>query len=99
MTHSLSKDVQYLIALSETHPIYFGLLGPAKRREQLINHLLEHKPNTDLAFIEKLRGPAGINIGAENSKEIAVSVLAEILSVIRNQEPIPLSVKKGRIHE
>jgi len=99
MTHSLSKDVQYLIALSKTHPIYFGLLGPAKRREQLINHLLEHKPDTDLAFIEKLRGPAGINIGAENSKEIAVSVLAEILSVIRNQEPIPLSVKKGRIHE
>ncbi|MDA7693432.1 XdhC family protein [Flavobacteriaceae bacterium] len=99
MTHSLSKDVQYLLALSDTSPCYLGLLGPAKRREQLIGHLLEHKPEVDLRFIELLRGPSGINIGAENAEEIAVSILAEILSVVRNQEPIPLSQKKGQIHE
>ena len=99
MTHSLSKDVQYLLKLSETKPAYLGLLGPAKRREQLIGHLLEHKPEVNLGFIEQLRGPVGINIGAENAQEIAVSILAEILSVVRNQEPIPLSLKKGQIHE
>jgi xanthine dehydrogenase accessory factor len=99
MTHSLSKDVQYLLKLSETKPAYLGLLGPAKRREQLIGHLLEHKPEVDLGFVEQLRGPAGINIGAENAQEIAVSILGEILSVVRNQEPISLSLKKGQIHE
>ena len=99
MTHSLTKDLQYLMALSETNPAYFGLLGPTKRKEQLINHLLDRKPDTSLEFIEKLKGPVGIHIGAESAEEISVSILAEILSVIRNKEPFSLNDKKGKIHE
>lgn len=99
MTHSLTKDLQYLIALSETNPAYIGLLGPSQRKEQLISHLLDRKPNVSLKFIENLKGPVGINIGAESAEEISVSILAEILSVIRNKNPISLNDKKGKIHE
>ena len=99
MTHSLSKDLQYFMALYQTKPAYFGLLGPRKRREQLIDHLLEHKTDVSLEFIEKLKGPVGINIGAESAEEISVSILAEILSVIRKKEPIALTNKNGEIHE
>src|SRR5690606_20896345 len=41
---------------------------------------------------------AGINIGAETPQEIAISIIAEMLSVFRHQQIIPLKHKQGRIH-
>ena len=35
MTHSLSKDIQYLLALAETAPAYLGILGPKKEKKAL----------------------------------------------------------------
>ncbi|WGK63980.1 XdhC family protein [Croceiramulus getboli] len=99
MTHSFNKDVQYLMQLRHTEPAYFGLLGPRHRRERLFEELLERYPETEPEFLERLHGPAGINIGAENAAEIAISVLAEILSVLRDQQPVPLREKTGSIHE
>ena len=98
MTHSFNKDVQYLMALRHVKPAYFGLLGPKDRRERILSKFLEYCPDTSLAFLEQLRSPAGLNIGAENAPEIAVSILAEILSVIRNQQPMALKDKPGSIH-
>lgn len=98
MTHSYVKDLQYLLALKDTRPAYLGLLGPSGRREKLLNEFLEHCPEVSEQFFEGIHGPAGINIGAETPQEIAIAVLAEILSVIRRQDPIPLKNKKGAIH-
>ena len=99
MTHSFNKDVQFLMTLRNTFPAYFGLLGPKDRRERLLSKLLEYYPNTSLEFLDQLHGPAGINLGAENAAEIAISIIAEILSVIKRQEPIALREKTGGIHD
>lgn len=99
MTHSLSKDVQYLLALAETAPAYLGILGPKKRKESVIDKALEYNPGISIEFLEQLYGPAGINIGAESAEEISISILAEILSVVRKQKPINLREKSGRIHD
>ncbi len=98
MTHSFNKDVQYLLALKDSNPEYFGLLGPAHRREKLLAKFLEYHPEAELEFLEKLHGPAGIDIGAESAYEIAVSIIGEILSVTRNSNPQSLRDKSGRIH-
>jgi xanthine/CO dehydrogenase XdhC/CoxF family maturation factor len=98
MSHSFNKDVQYMIALRDAKTAYFGLLGPKQRRERLISTFLDYYPDTSPDFFEQLHGPAGINIGAENASEIAVSIIAEILSTIRNQKPIALKDKAGSIH-
>lgn len=98
MSHSFNKDVQYLMALSNVQPAYFGLLGPKHRRDRVITKFLDYFPETSPEFLELLHGPAGINIGAENASEIAVSILAEILSTIRNKKPIALKDKTGSIH-
>ncbi len=98
MTHSYNKDVQYLMALRNCNPAYLGLIGSMKRRERVIEMLIEYCPDTPLEFLDQIHGPAGLNIGAESPSEIAVSILAEILSVIRNQQPGPLRDKKGSIH-
>ncbi len=98
MSHSFNKDVQYMIALRNVKPAYFGLLGPRQRRERVISAFLDFCPDTFPEFLDQLYGPAGINIGAENATEIAISVLAEILSTIRDQKPMALKDKAGSIH-
>ncbi|QLG46911.1 XdhC family protein [Costertonia aggregata] len=98
MTHSFVKDLNYLLALKETKPLYLGLLGPTKRREKLLNTFMEHYPLVSDAFIDSIHGPAGLNIGAETPQEIAIAILSEILSVMRKQQPMMLKNKAGRIH-
>ncbi|MDC7995339.1 XdhC family protein [Altibacter sp. HG106] len=99
MTHSFQKDLQYVMALEEARPAYLGLLGPIHRRERLLSELIEMKPEIESDFIDRIHGPAGLNIGAESASEIAVSILSEILSVLREQHPMPLQDKMGAIHE
>ena len=98
MTHSFNKDVQYLMALKDTNPAYLGLLGSNNRRERVLSMLLNYMPDISTDFMEQIHGPAGISIGAESASEIAVSILAEIMSVIRHQTPIALTEKIGSIH-
>lgn len=98
MTHSFNKDVQYLMTLKDVETAYFGLLGPSHRRERIFSKFLEYFPDIEPVFFEKINGPMGLNIGAESASEIALSILAEILSVIRKQQPIFLKDKKGHIH-
>ena len=99
MTHSFNKDVQYLLSLKESKPAYIGLVGSIKRRERVFAMLLDYCPDIAPEFLEQIYGPAGINIGAESASEIAVSILSEILSVIRNKKPEALRNKVGSIHE
>ncbi|MCB0376616.1 MAG: XdhC family protein, partial [Sinomicrobium sp.] len=75
-----------------------GLLGPVKRREKLLAQLIEHCPDLDADFPDTIHGPAGLNIGGETPQEIAVSIIAEILSVLRNQHPMALREKTAGIH-
>lgn len=99
MTHSYVKDLKYLSVLTDKQVPYLGLLGPSKRREKLINEMLERDTDISDDFFDRIHGPAGINIGAETPQEIAISIISEILSVIRNQKPISLKDKTGGIHQ
>ena len=98
MTHSYTKDLKYLLRLCETQPAYLGLLGPAHRRERLLNDLMERRPDLDDAFFDRTHGPAGLDLGAETAQEICLSVLSEILSVFRNSSSLPLREKENGIH-
>lgn len=98
MTHSFNKDVQYLMAMKNIKPAYLGMIGSVNRRERILSLLLDYDPEISPEFLEQIHGPAGINIGSVTASEIAISVLAEILSVVRRQEPMALREKAGFIH-
>ena len=98
MTHNFANDLKFLIELKDSKPAYVGLLGPAHRREKLLSQLMEYCADIDANFIEQIHGPAGLNIGAETPQEIAISILSEVLSVVRNKKPILLKEKEGGIH-
>ncbi|EAR01328.1 XdhC family protein [Maribacter sp. HTCC2170] len=98
MTHGYVKDLKYLLKIRETNPAYIGILGPAKRREKLLNELIERHPEVNDSFFDVAYGPAGLNIGAETAQEISIAIIAEILAVIREEKPIMLKNKSTPIH-
>lgn len=58
-------------------PRYLGLIG-SKRRTIELFHMLEEE-GFDRAKIDRVHTPIGLPIGAETPKEIAVSILAELI--------------------
>ncbi len=98
MTHSYSADLKFLIGLKNTLPAYLGLLGPVKRRNQILNDFFEFTDYCNEDLVDVAYGPSGISIGAETPQEIAISIIAEILSVVRKEEPISLKYKTSTIH-
>lgn len=99
MTHSFSRDLHFLTRMTDLNPAYFGILGPVKRREQLLDEILEKHPTLDISFFEKLNAPAGLNLGAETPQEIALSILSEIMVVRNNESADSLKNISGHIHE
>lgn len=99
MSHSFQKDLRYLKSLKDTTPAYLGALGPVRRREKLFDELLQQDPTIEPELIEAVYGPAGLQIGAESAAEIAISIIAEILSVVRKKEVQSLKLTSGKIHE
>ncbi|TNE63542.1 MAG: XdhC/CoxI family protein [Bacteroidetes bacterium] len=97
MTHNYDKDYAYVKALLHEDPAYVGMIGSIKRRERLRNDLLQE--GFVLADIDTIFTPAGLNLGAETPEEIAVSIIAEILAVSREKDPVSLKhIKGSRIH-
>lgn len=87
MTHNFAKDLQFLLSLKDSSPMYVGLLGARDRKEKLMSQFLETYPEIDFAFLDLIHGPAGLDVGAITPQEIAVSIIAEILAVQRNRKP------------
>ncbi len=98
MNHSYVQDLKYLVNLSKYKPKYIGVLGAPNRRERLFNELFEYAPDVSDDFLDHIYTPAGLHIGAQTPEEIAVSIVAEILSVIRKKEPFSLRKLNGKIH-
>jgi len=98
MNHNYVQDLKYVIKLAEYKPKYIGIIGAPQRREQLFNELFEFVPDICENFLESIYTPAGLHIGAETPEEIAISIVAEILSVIRKKEPFSLRNPTGKIY-
>lgn len=64
-----------------------------KRAKIILKRLIEAGISKD--ELKALRIPAGLDIGAKTDKEIALSIVAEILSVDRNTTGMPLREIKG----
>jgi xanthine dehydrogenase accessory factor len=60
-----------------------GVLGSRKLREQRNERLLAAGVSRDL--LGRIRSPIGLNISAANPAEIAVAVLAEVISASRSR--------------
>jgi xanthine/CO dehydrogenase XdhC/CoxF family maturation factor len=78
MSHHLGSDRSYLRQLADSDVPYVGLLGPAHRRDRLLEEIGD--PASRLSG--RLHGPAGLDIGGRGPAAIALSIVAEIQSVL-----------------
>ncbi|MBW8687007.1 XdhC family protein [Chitinophaga rhizophila] len=98
MTHNYNYDLALLELLLQKEVPYIGTLGPRSKLERMLDELTAkgvHISDEDRA---RIHGPVGLDIGAETAEEIALSVTAEIKSVLSERTGIPLRKKNGPIH-
>lgn len=74
MSHHLSTDRKYLAQLADVETGYLGVLGPRARRDRLLDELGDR----GAALRARLRGPVGLDLGADSPESIALSILAEL---------------------
>jgi xanthine/CO dehydrogenase XdhC/CoxF family maturation factor len=93
MTHSLEDDARVLSLLSRRQLSYIGALGPAHRRQWLLEEVaaLGGRLNDDVRL--KLRGPIGLDLGDRSAVGIAVAVAAEILAELNARDAQPLQTQ------
>ena len=76
MTHNLIRDQEIVSFLVDKKLRYVGILGSKQR----INLLLGEKSCPPWVF-----APVGLSIGAKGATEIAISILAEMILVMRGK--------------
>ena len=96
LTHEERLDVPALTSALEAEAFYVGAIGSrrtqAKRRERLLEAGVAEEQ------LERLSGPAGLDLGAQTPAETAVSILSEILAVRAGRSGGRLREGSGRIH-
>jgi xanthine/CO dehydrogenase XdhC/CoxF family maturation factor len=99
MTHNYNYDLAMLRQLLHLNVSYIGMLGPKTKKERMLDELNDE----GLCFSEEqfsvLHSPVGLDIGADTPEEIALSIIAEIRSVISLRKPESLCKKEEPIHQ
>jgi xanthine dehydrogenase accessory factor len=99
MTHNYSLDRDILKFLMSRSLTYIGALGPKKRTETLLQELKTAGETFTKTQLNKLYAPVGLDIGAINPETIAVSIIAEISSVLSNRQGGFLRERRGSIYD
>lgn len=90
-SHELDQD--YLRALLEAEASqevvlpYLGVVGSRAKAARIRRHLAQDHPRLATG-LERVRMPVGLDLGDETPAEMALSILAEILAVLRGVEPL-----------
>ncbi|HZJ46010.1 MAG TPA: XdhC family protein [Pyrinomonadaceae bacterium] len=99
MTHNYLHDLELLAWLLHTPARYLGCLGPRARAERLVSELAGGDVELAATYFSRLHAPAGLDIGAENAREIALSIISEIRAVLVDRDGGSLRNRLGPIHE
>jgi xanthine dehydrogenase accessory factor len=96
MSHHFGRDMAALKQVFAGNYGYVGLLGPRRRKQLLMSHLIdEGYPPKSAAT---LHTPAGLDIGSETAEEIAVAIVAEVQAALAGRTGRSLRERTAPIH-
>lgn len=78
-------DEEAIRAALGLEPVYLGVVASSRRFAEMREMLLAG--GVDAAALDRIRSPAGLDLGARSPEEIALSILAEIVQVRRSEVP------------
>lgn len=91
MTHHFIDDRDYLAAVLPTPVPYIGVLGPRARTERILGVLgADDDP--------RLHAPVGLDIGTDGAEQVALAVVAELLTVRSGRPARSLRERTAPIH-
>ena len=93
-SHNYGRDFAALCQLLKLDLPYVGLLGPRKRRDQLLNAVLDE----GIAIDAEVFAPAGLDLGAETPEELALALVSEIQATFAGATAASLRNRKAPIH-
>ncbi len=71
------------------HPAYLGLVGSAKRGAAVLGYLADRGVPQDQ--LDRVRVPAGLDLGRTSHREIAVAILAELVQLRASGLVLPVA--------
>jgi xanthine/CO dehydrogenase XdhC/CoxF family maturation factor len=93
-SHNYGRDFAALCQLLKLDLPYVGVLGPRKRRDQLLNAVLDE----GIAIAAEVFAPAGLDLGAETPEELALALVSEIQGTFAGASAESLRDRKAPIH-
>ena len=99
MAHDYETDFKNMRNLLKTDIKYIGMLGPKKRTDKMFLKLLEEGNPVSDKNLARIATPVGLDIGATNPEEIAISIIAEIKTFFTGRTGQRLKFREGAIYE
>ncbi len=93
-TRGHQHDATVLRGVARFQPRYVGMLG-STRKAKIIFDALETE-GIERAWLDSVRSPVGLDIGAKTHEEICVAIVAELIAT-RRRSPLPSSDSGQRI--
>lgn len=94
VTRGHTLDQAILARVIDEPAAYIGMIGSRRRVRAVFDHLRRLGVHEEL--IQRVYAPIGLDIGAETPSEIAISILAEMVTVRRtSRHPRHLALNKG----
>jgi xanthine/CO dehydrogenase XdhC/CoxF family maturation factor len=93
-SHNYGRDFAALQKLLPLDLRYVGLIGPRRRRNQLLTDLLDLGMTVNAGFF----APAGLDLGAETPEEISLAIVSEIQRVFAATSGESLRDRNVSIH-
>lgn len=89
VAHDYKYDIPVLLRVLKGDLPYIGMLGSRRRGKAIFDRLREK--GVEERQLERIRVPIGLDLGAQTTAEIAVSILAEMVAVKYGRGGGPLS--------
>jgi xanthine dehydrogenase accessory factor len=98
MNHNFHEDVKAVQMTLSSPASYIGVLGPRLRTESLLEELRAQGETPTDAQLERLYGPVGLDIGADEPNQIALAIVAEVQAVFARCDGGFLRDRVGPLH-
>ena len=95
LTHDPKFDEPALLGALETPARYIGAVGSRRTNADRRRRLQD--VGVPPASLARIRGPIGLDIGADTPEEMAISILAEIIATRHARSGGPLTAAEGHI--
>lgn len=98
LTHSFEQDLHLLAKLLPLELRYLGLLGARHRSQLLLTEVAHQLGWTPEECLQRVRAPIGLDLGGDSPEAVALTIVAEIQSVVHDKHVASRRMSEAALH-